>query len=80
MMLALLAAALVGDLIFLPSLLTGPLGYFFKGRRKTVVGPQPASGLRRRFHAAESKTGEQRIAAGAVGRIARHRIRRDGRH
>ena len=33
LMLILLFAALFGDLIFLPALLTGPLGYFF-GRRK----------------------------------------------
>lgn len=33
LMLILLFAALIGDLIFLPALLTGPLGYFF-GRRK----------------------------------------------
>ncbi len=33
LMLVLLFAALIGDLIFLPSVLTGPLGYFF-GRRK----------------------------------------------
>ena len=33
LMLTLLFAALFGDLVFLPALLTGPLGYFF-GRRK----------------------------------------------
>ena len=34
LMLALLFAALFGDLVFLPALLTGPLGYFFGRRRK----------------------------------------------
>jgi predicted RND superfamily exporter protein len=35
LMLTLLFAALVGDLIFLPAILTGPVGRFFRGRRKT---------------------------------------------
>jgi predicted RND superfamily exporter protein len=34
LMLVLLFTALIGDLIFLPALLTGPLGYFFGRRRK----------------------------------------------
>jgi hypothetical protein len=49
MMLALLAAALVGDLIFLPALLAGPLGRVFspsskdKRRRARRGAPQPAT-------------------------------------
>jgi predicted RND superfamily exporter protein len=34
LMLVLLATALVGDLVFLPAILTSPLGYFFGKRRK----------------------------------------------
>ncbi len=41
LMLVLLATALVGDLIFLPSLLCGPIGRFFRGRvsRKNPAAP-----------------------------------------
>ncbi|MBN2218633.1 MAG: MMPL family transporter, partial [Pirellulales bacterium] len=42
-MLTLLAAALVGDLIFLPALLTGPLGKFFDRRRKPSEDAKPSS-------------------------------------
>jgi predicted RND superfamily exporter protein len=40
LMLVLLAAALVGDLIFLPAMLTGPLGRFFdRGRKRKRTSP-----------------------------------------
>jgi hypothetical protein len=39
MMVAILAAALVGDLIFLPALLAGPLGKAFCPRRRSVEPP-----------------------------------------
>jgi hypothetical protein len=42
LMLALLAAALVGDLIFLPALLASPLGSIFDGRRRRRE-PRPPS-------------------------------------
>jgi len=41
-MLTLLATALVGDLIFLPALLTGPFGRFFDRRRKPGQPEQPS--------------------------------------
>ena len=45
MMVALLAAALIGDLIFLPALLAGPLGRFFCPRSaKKEVSPSPVLG------------------------------------
>ena len=40
LMLIILFAALVGDLIFLPALLTGPVGRFFRPRRKPGI-PEP---------------------------------------
>ena len=50
LMLVLLFAALFGDLIFLPALLTGPLGYFFgrrkkKSRARDAVDDLPADDL-----------------------------------
>jgi len=45
LMLALLGAALVGDLIFLPAVLSGPFGRFFRGARKKKKvpdGPAPS--------------------------------------
>jgi predicted RND superfamily exporter protein len=42
LMLALLAAALVGDLIFLPAMLTGPMGRFFRSGG-TKSPPEPTS-------------------------------------
>ena len=39
LMLTLLAVALVGDLIFLPALLTGPVGGLFRGSRKRRPAP-----------------------------------------
>ena len=45
LMLTLLTAALLGDLIFLPALLTGPIGRFFDRQRKCGGGPSdPPSG------------------------------------
>lgn len=45
LMLVLLAAALVGDLIFLPALLAGPLGKLFKPRPNAKpVSPSPGTG------------------------------------
>jgi predicted RND superfamily exporter protein len=41
LMLTLLVAALFGDLIFLPALLTGPLGRFFRGQRRRKA-PDPS--------------------------------------
>ena len=41
LMLALLGTALIGDLIFLPALLTGPLGRLFGGRRRKQVPVDP---------------------------------------
>jgi hypothetical protein len=44
LMLTLLVAALVGDLIFLPAMLTGPVGRFFRGRRASPSPETPPSG------------------------------------
>jgi len=47
LMLALLAAALVGDLIFLPAVLCSPIGRFFRSRRRrqeVSLGDQPDGG------------------------------------
>jgi predicted RND superfamily exporter protein len=41
LMLILLSAALIGDLIFLPALLAGPIGRFFTGRLKKQAEAQP---------------------------------------
>ncbi len=43
MMLVILFAALFGDLIFLPSILTGPAGRFFYKKKKKVVQEEPKS-------------------------------------
>ncbi len=43
LMLALLFAALVGDLVFLPSLLCGPIGRFFGGSRRRGRTPESPS-------------------------------------
>jgi hypothetical protein len=46
LMMVLLAAALVGDLIFLPALLVGPVGRFFTGRlQRQAQRRQPEEGL-----------------------------------
>jgi predicted RND superfamily exporter protein len=44
LMLTLLFAALVGDLIFLPAMLTGPVGRLFRGRRKTPPSEPTGTG------------------------------------
>ena len=41
MMLTLLFVALIGDLVFLPALLAGPLGWFFETRRKAAAPAEP---------------------------------------
>jgi predicted RND superfamily exporter protein len=43
LMLALLVAALIGDLIMLPALLAGPLGRFFEVAKKTAATAPPAA-------------------------------------
>lgn len=43
MMLALLLAALVGDLIFLPAILSSPIGRFFRFARRKPAGDTPAA-------------------------------------
>jgi hypothetical protein len=48
LMLLLLAAALVGDLVFLPALLVGPMGRLFSGKkgvkeRRTIEQPQTST-------------------------------------
>jgi len=43
LMLILLFAALVGDLIFLPAVLTGPIGRFFRRRGKKATAEEPAT-------------------------------------
>ena len=43
LMMVLLVAALVGDLIFLPALLAGPVGRFFTGRLKKQARKQAAT-------------------------------------
>lgn len=42
LMVSLLAAALVGDLVFLPALLAGPLGAMFRPDKKTHLGQDPS--------------------------------------
>ena len=65
LMLTILVAALVGDLIFLPALLTGPLGRFFGGRRRKAP-PQPESRLEdaARAQAAPAEIGPSRQPIG----------------
>jgi predicted RND superfamily exporter protein len=48
LMLTLLAAALVGDLIFLPAMLTSPMGRFFRGAARRS-SPEPISSIDGRF-------------------------------
>lgn len=45
LMLTLLTAALLGDLIFLPALLTGPIGRFFDRQKKTDGPTEPPGGI-----------------------------------
>jgi uncharacterized protein len=59
LMLAILAVALVGDLIYLPSLLTGPLGRTFRWKSKRGPAPQPGAA------SPPGPSGEPRGAAGA---------------
>jgi len=46
LMLTLLGAALIGDLIFLPALLSGPIGRFFRGAKKEDQPDEPPDASR----------------------------------
>lgn len=71
LMLVLLAAALFGDLVFLPSMLTGPLGRFFdrhKRPKKLVLVGEPAL---------DENTGDRLVVPLDQGKAG---VRRDGKH
>ena len=85
LMLALLTAALFGDLIFLPAVLSGPLGYFFRTSKKA----KRAGALGENGDRSESVGGNQGIALGEsendvaavpVGPKSGRKRRRDSRH
>ncbi len=73
LMLALLFAALVGDLIFLPALLTGPLGRFFDRRPKVRQVP-PRGEL-----SADEDSGQAMVVP-IEAKAAPLRCRRDSKH
>jgi hypothetical protein len=75
MMLSLLLAALVGDLIFLPAILSSPIGRFFRfAKRKPVEDiPSPAPG------ATAQETEAQPAAVSSTGQSHPH-VRSDRPH
>ena len=74
LMLALLVAALVGDLIFLPAVLSGPIGRVFRARKKT--SPQELSPDR----PGEKITGDEVPAPPSADILSRRHVRRDRSH
>ena len=65
LMLAMLTTALIGDLIFLPALLSGPVGRFFRSKHKPDRGPSD-----------EDEDGEL-ITVPMTGTSAEHASRKD---
>jgi len=74
LMLTLLVAALFGDLIFLPALLTSPIGRFFRGGRKAamVKSAEPS--------AVEGESGEDVVAVPIEGSSGTLHLRPDAAH
>jgi len=85
LMLMLLFAALIGDLIFLPALLAGPLGRVFR-RKKTAAGdddrnlPQSATAVVPDADGAEIAPGKEEVAVSGDGKATAHSLRHDGAH
>ena len=75
LMLALLFAALIGDLIFLPALLSSPIGRFFKGKRPQGPPESPLSGA-----VLPGETAGEIVAASGDGDRDRPRTRHDAQH
>jgi len=73
LMLAILMAALIGDLIFLPALLTSPLGRFFHSRSKS---PKPKQSSRPDTGAA----GDEKLVGSAAGGSHTNLHRADAPH
>jgi predicted RND superfamily exporter protein len=73
MMLVLLFAALFGDLIFLPAMLSTPLGRFFRGTKKRKAGGAPP-GVQSEIPAGEA------VAATVPNAPPRQTVRRDPKH
>jgi hypothetical protein len=83
MMLALLAMALLGDLIFLPALLAGPLGWFFEPRRPaaaTPVGELPAYADKPYVDEAPPARGETPHSGTRPQHVRGQYVRRDDGH
>jgi predicted RND superfamily exporter protein len=74
LMLVILFAALLGDLIFLPALLTSPLGRFFRTRRKRPAS-EPAQEAE-----PQAPAGRDLVGTSAGGPHAQARQRTDGPH
>jgi hypothetical protein len=74
LMLTLLAAALAGDLIFLPALLSGPVGRVFRGsKKKRPDKPLPEEG-------APAGGDEEVVAVPMAGTAAKRHLRREPPH
>jgi len=81
LMLALLAAALVGDLIFLPAVLSGPVGRFFSSSktRKKSPGSSTGDGLLS-AEVSEALPEEEIVAMPIAGTTSAVRTRRNSSH
>ena len=75
MMLTILFAALVGDLVFLPALLTGPLGRFFGGSKKSPSDESPPDELR--FEEIAAALAEGELVAVPIDGAAARQLRSD---
>jgi len=86
MMLAILSAALIGDLVFLPALLTGPLGRFFdrpRKRKKSPLTPAPddvSASSTSAVHAAAEPAAEDEVAVPIDDPAATLHLRQDAQH
>lgn len=87
LMLVILFVALIGDLIFLPALLTGPAGWLFGGRRKRTGRKPPAPEAdgtkpgRTEQEPVETSADDEMIAvSGETPRTSTRHSRRDSAH
>jgi hypothetical protein len=74
LMLVLLFAALFGDLIFLPAMLTGPLGRFFdRGRKRNRPTPVDEPAI-------DEDSGDRLVVPLDHTKVSNRRDRKHGRH
>jgi predicted RND superfamily exporter protein len=80
MMLCLLAMALVGDLVFLPALLAGPLGAFFEPARPAADDAGSLVAAPVQSSTSEARTGQTPHSGGRAPSSSNHLRRRDDGH